>query len=150
MANNNKKNKDDNFLLYIPNKKHQFWEVRNGKVFLIFDHNKAAEKLVRWLVKKPNISEVELDEMGSKVWLYIDGKSSVYEIGKKLVEEFKGLKITRASMSFNVTLFMQTPLIRDLVKEKGVGVLPVTVIDGNIVKQQGYPKFTELSKWLKE
>lgn len=88
MANNNKKNKDDNFLLYIPNKKHQFWEVRNGKVFLIFHHNKAAEKLVRWLVKKPNISDVELDEMGSKVWLYIDGKSSVYEIGKKLVEEF--------------------------------------------------------------
>ncbi len=69
---------------------------------------------------------------------------------KRLGQEYKSLKITRASMSFNVALFMQTPLIRDLVKEKGVGVLPVTIIDGNIVKQQGYPQFTELAKWLKE
>jgi hypothetical protein len=69
---------------------------------------------------------------------------------RRLNEEYKGLKITRASMSFNVALFMQTPLIRDLVKEKGVGILPVTVIDGNIVMKQGYPKFTELSKWLNE
>jgi hypothetical protein len=37
---------------------------------------------------------------------------------KKLGEGHKGLKITRASMSFNVALFMQTPQIRDLVKGK--------------------------------
>ena len=67
---------------------------------------------------------------------------------KKLGEEYKGLKITRASMSFNVTLFLQTPLIRDLVKEKGVGVLPVTVIDGKIVKKQAYPEYAELVKLL--
>ena len=54
------------------------------------------------------------------------------------------MKIIRASMSFNVALFMQTPLIRDLVKEKGVGILPVTVIDGKIVKKQGYPKLPNL------
>ncbi len=69
---------------------------------------------------------------------------------KKLGKEYKGLKITRASMSFNVTLFMQTPLIRDLVKAKGVDILPVTVIDGKIVKKQGYPKYAELAQWLNE
>lgn len=67
---------------------------------------------------------------------------------KKLGEEYKGLKITRASMSFNVALFMQTPLIRDLVREKGVGILPVTVIDGKIVKQLDYPKYAELVEFL--
>ena len=67
---------------------------------------------------------------------------------KKLGEAYKGLKITRASMSFNVALFMQTPLIRELVKEKGVGILPVTVIDGKIVKEKGYPKYAELVKLL--
>jgi hypothetical protein len=67
---------------------------------------------------------------------------------KKLGEEYKGLKITRASMSFNVALFMQTPLIRNLVKEKGLEVLPVTVIDGKIFKKQGYPKYAELTQWL--
>jgi hypothetical protein len=69
---------------------------------------------------------------------------------KKLGDEYKGLKIIRASMSFNVALFMQTPLIRNLVKEKGVDVLPVTVIDGAIVKRQAYPKYAELMQWLSE
>jgi hypothetical protein len=69
---------------------------------------------------------------------------------KKLGQEYKGLKITRASMSFNVALFMQTPLIRELVKEKGLSILPVTVIDGKIVKKQGYPKYAELTQFLNE
>ncbi len=37
---------------------------------------------------------------------------------KKLANEYKDLKITRASMSFNVQLFMQTPEIRNLVKDE--------------------------------
>ncbi|MGA9141373.1 MAG: arsenic metallochaperone ArsD family protein [Methanocella sp.] len=67
---------------------------------------------------------------------------------KRLGDEYKGIKITRASMSFNVALFMQTPLIRDLVKENGVSILPVTVIDGKVHKKQGYPKYAELTQWL--
>lgn len=67
---------------------------------------------------------------------------------KKLGEEYKGLKITRASMSFNVQLFMQTPEIRDLVKAKGPSILPVTMIDGKIVKKQQYPKYAELTELL--
>ncbi len=67
---------------------------------------------------------------------------------KRLVDEYKDLKIIRASMSFNVALFMQTPLIRDLIKEKGAGILPVTVIDGKILKKQGYPKYAEITQWL--
>jgi hypothetical protein len=67
---------------------------------------------------------------------------------KKLGEKYQGLKITRASMSYNVALFMQTPIIRDLVKEKGLDILPVTVIDGKIVKKQGYPKYAELVRFL--
>ncbi|HMK46905.1 MAG TPA: arsenite efflux transporter metallochaperone ArsD [Methanocella sp.] len=67
---------------------------------------------------------------------------------KKLGETYKGLKITRASMSFNVQLFMQTPAIRDLVKTHGPSILPVTVIDGAIVKKQQYPKYAELTQLL--
>lgn len=80
--------KQDNFLMYVPKQKHDIWEVRKGRVFLIFDHNKAAEKFVRWLVKKPYVSDVELDEMGSRVWQSIDGKKSVYDIGQELLKEF--------------------------------------------------------------
>jgi hypothetical protein len=78
----------DNFMLYIPQKKHEKWEVRNKKVYLIFHHDRFAEKLVRWLVKKPYVSDVELDELGSATWQLIDGKSSVFEITQKLTEIF--------------------------------------------------------------
>jgi len=79
---------DDNFLLYIPKKKHNTWEVRKGKVYLIFHHDKTPEKFVRWLVKKPYTSDIELDELGSATWQFINGENTVYEIGKKLVAEF--------------------------------------------------------------
>jgi hypothetical protein len=85
---NKKEQRDDNFLLYVPKKKHESFEVQRGKVKLIFYHNKFAEKLMRWLVKKPNVSDIELDKLGSSVWLLIDGKSSVYDIGQSLLKEF--------------------------------------------------------------
>lgn len=83
-----KNDKADNFLLYIPRKKHDNWEIRKGKVCLIFSHDKAVERFMRWLVKKPTVSDVELDAIGSSVWKYIDGKATVYDIGQKLLFEF--------------------------------------------------------------
>lgn len=85
---NKEETKGDNFLLYVPKKKHVEYEVRNHRVFLIFHHTKPIEKLLRWLVKKPYISDVELDEIGSEIWKLIDGNTSVYEIGQKLFEKF--------------------------------------------------------------
>jgi hypothetical protein len=67
---------------------------------------------------------------------------------KKLGEEYQGLKITRASMSFNVQLFMQTTEVRDLVRKNGPSILPVTMIDGKVVKKQQYPKYAELKPLL--
>lgn len=67
---------------------------------------------------------------------------------RRLGEEYKGLKITRASMSFNVQMFMQTPEVRDLVRANGPSILPVTMLDGKIVKKQQYPKYAELAQLL--
>lgn len=83
-----KNKKEDNFLMYIPKKKHETFEVNKGIVKLIFYHDKFAEKVIRWLVKKPYVSDMELDKVGSKVWLLIDDKSSVYDIGQGLLKEF--------------------------------------------------------------
>ncbi len=80
--------KEDNFLLYIPKKKHEVWELRNGKVYLMFHHDRIIEKFIRWLVKKPNISDMQLDEIGSEVWQRIDGQKTVYDIGQDLVNSF--------------------------------------------------------------
>lgn len=76
--------KEDNFLLYIPFKKHTTFELRDDKVFLVFYHKKLIERFLRWLVKKPSVSYIELDEIGTIVWLSIDGEKSVYSIGQEL------------------------------------------------------------------
>jgi len=78
----------DNFMLYIPQKKHKEWKLKNKKVYLIFHHDRFAEKLVRWLVRKPYVSDIELDELGSATWQLIDGKSSIHDIALKLTERF--------------------------------------------------------------
>ena len=38
--------------------------------------------------KKPKISYVHLDEMGSFVWPLIDGEMDIIELGKKVEEHF--------------------------------------------------------------
>lgn len=83
-----KKQKEDNFLLYIPKRKEIAWEEKDGKVYLVFQHEKVAEKFMRWLVKKPYISDLELDNLGSSTWKLIDGNNSVFGIGQRLLKEY--------------------------------------------------------------
>ncbi len=40
------------------------------------------------LLKKPRLYYIHLDELGSFVWLQVDGKKDIYEIGKKTEEKF--------------------------------------------------------------
>lgn len=80
------KNDKDNFLLYIPYKKHKEYETKDGKVLLIFHHDKPVEKLMRWLIKKPYISDIGFDTMGSRVWELINGQNTVYDIGQQLIK----------------------------------------------------------------
>ena len=79
------KHDSDNFLLYVPDKKHKEYEIKKGKVLLIFHHDKPVEKFMRWLIKKPYTSDIELDTMGSRVWELINGQNTVYDIGQQLI-----------------------------------------------------------------
>ena len=82
MFNNSKK--QENFLLYIPVKKHKAFEEKNNRVYLIFHHDKLIEKIARKLFKKPAITDIELDELGSEVWRLIDGdKNILQKFGEK-------------------------------------------------------------------
>ncbi len=80
--------KDDNMLEYIPCIKHTDYEIKNNKVYLIFYHKKPIEKFLRWLVKKPYKTDLELDEFGSFVWNSLDGKRNIYEVGQLLSKRF--------------------------------------------------------------
>lgn len=86
MRENNKK--QDNFMLYIPQKKHINFIEKNSRIYLIFYHNKFIEKLARKLFKKPPITDIELDELGSEAWRLIDGEKTIIQITEKMKERF--------------------------------------------------------------
>ena len=65
---------------------------------------------------------------------------------KRLQSEYKDLKITRASLSFNIEAFLENKDIFQTVKDKGPGILPITTIDGKIVSKHRYPLYVDLRK----
>ncbi|MEM2917969.1 MAG: arsenite efflux transporter metallochaperone ArsD [Candidatus Altiarchaeota archaeon] len=67
---------------------------------------------------------------------------------KKLQKEFSDLNVVRASMSFDIKMFLENKEIFQLVKENGPGILPITTINGKIVAKQKYLKYFELKKEL--
>lgn len=67
---------------------------------------------------------------------------------KKINKEFNDLKITRASLSFDVKMFLENKEIFQLVKESGKEILPITAINGKIIAKKKYPKFNELKEEL--
>lgn len=69
---------------------------------------------------------------------------------KRLQGEFKDLDITRASISFNVKMFLEDKEIFQLVREKGQDILPITTINREIIAKQKYLKFDELKAALKK
>ncbi len=65
---------------------------------------------------------------------------------KRLRNEFKDLNAIRASMSFNLNMFLENKEISQMVKENGQGILPITTINGKIIAKQKYLTYTELKK----
>ncbi|MDO8725900.1 MAG: arsenite efflux transporter metallochaperone ArsD [Candidatus Methanoperedens sp.] len=65
---------------------------------------------------------------------------------KRLQKEFKELNAVRASMSFNLSMFLENNAISQLLKENGPGVLPITTINGKIIARKNYLTYAELKK----
>ena len=62
-----------------------------GNVTLEMENKGAANRIMQKLIKKPKISYIHLDEMGSFIWPLMDGERDILEIGR-LVEEHFGEK----------------------------------------------------------
>lgn len=60
----------------------------NGKVSLHIENKGIANRIAQKLIKKPKISYVHLDEIGSFVWPLLDGEKTIIELGKLVEEEF--------------------------------------------------------------
>lgn len=73
------------------------------------------------------------------------------ETVKKLQSIYNGqLRIIRASLTFNMLMFMANKDVFQIVKENGQEILPITTLNGEIIARQKYLKFEELKDILAE
>lgn len=68
---------------------------------------------------------------------------------KKIQKEFRELNVMRASLTFNINMFLGNKNIFQLVKENGPDILPIITLNGRIIAKQKYPKYSELKKKLR-
>ena len=60
----------------------------NGIVTLEIENTGLFNRIAQKIFKKPKISYVHLDELGSFVWLLIDGKTNIGDMGVSVKEHF--------------------------------------------------------------
>jgi len=82
--------KAENYLDRIPVRKDGLgWSKDDeGNVTLEIENKGAFNRIAQKLFKKPKISYVHLDEMGSFIWPVIDGEKDLIAIGKLVEEHF--------------------------------------------------------------
>lgn len=84
------KSESKNLLDFIPVRNNQIeWKVEQDELVVFYIQNKGIyNRIAQTLFKKPEVSRLSLDELGSFVWKQIDGKCSIYQIAQSLKEEF--------------------------------------------------------------
>ena len=67
---------------------------------------------------------------------------------KKLQQDYPEMQIQRANMSHNLDVYRQNMDILQMIKDKGIGILPLISIDGAIVSRQKYMTYDEVKQAL--
>lgn len=80
----------ENYLEKVPTKNPDIaWSTNEaGIVTLEIKNNGFVNRLAQKLLKKPKITYIHLDENGSFVWPLIDGKTSIFDLGKAVDKQF--------------------------------------------------------------
>ena len=85
-----KKGDDRNYLEFIPVRSGALaWSAdEKGSITLEVENTGFFNRLFQKLLKKPKISRIHLDELGSFVWPLLDGEKNVFELGELVKERF--------------------------------------------------------------
>ena len=84
-----RKEKRDNYLDKKPVRADIPWNTdENGNITLHVENKGVMNKIAQVVFKKPKVSYIHLDEMGSFIWPVLDGEKDVFEIGKAVKEHF--------------------------------------------------------------
>ena len=81
---------NENYLEKIPVRQEGLrWDVDEKGIVTLYVHNTGLmKKITQKLFKKPEYTQVHLDESGSFVWPLIDGNKNIIELGKNVKEHF--------------------------------------------------------------
>lgn len=60
----------------------------NGIVTLDIENTGAFNRIAQKLLKKPKVTHIHLDEIGSFVWPLLDGEKNIIELGKEVENHF--------------------------------------------------------------
>ena len=83
------KKTNKNYLEFVPQKNiERFTTDANGVITLEIENKGVFNRVAQKLFKKPKISYIHLDDMGSFVWPLIDGKRNITDIGVFVKEHF--------------------------------------------------------------
>lgn len=79
-----------NYLDFIPKHNDKYtWEMDEQRSVTIFIENKGIfNRLAQKFLKKPKVSQVHLEKMGSFIWSLIDGECSIFVIGESVKDHF--------------------------------------------------------------
>ncbi len=83
-----KNSKTENLLEFVPIRNIERFSEENGVITLEIENKGFFNRLAQKLFKKPKISYIHLDEMGSFVWPLIDGERNITDIGVFVKEHF--------------------------------------------------------------
>jgi len=67
----------------------------------------------------------------------------------QLEEEFD-IEVSRANMQHDIDQFLETEVIADLVDEHGQSILPIIVLDDEIIAKSAYLSYDELAAEISE
>ena len=82
------KKNSKNYLEFVPIRKIERFTEENGVITLEIENKGIFNRVAQKLLKKPKISYIHLDEMGSFVWPLIDGERNITDIGVFVKEHF--------------------------------------------------------------
>lgn len=85
-----KENLSKNYLEKIPVRPKDIkWDKNEKGLVTLYVHNTGImKKITQIFLKKPEYTQVHLDENGSFVWPLIDGKKNIVELGEIVKEHF--------------------------------------------------------------
>lgn len=78
-----------NYLDYIPVSSDKItFDVTDGQVTVYKENKGIFNRAAQKLFKKPKVTQIHLDKLGSFVWTSMDGQRNIYDIAQLVKDEF--------------------------------------------------------------